>query len=47
MTTTDLRFGMFLSPDFATVRPDPGDAEVLRRVATEIIPELRAGRLLD
>ena len=33
--------------DFATVRPDPGDAEVLRRVATEIIPELRAGRLLD
>jgi alkanesulfonate monooxygenase SsuD/methylene tetrahydromethanopterin reductase-like flavin-dependent oxidoreductase (luciferase family) len=33
--------------DFATVRPAPGDAEVLRRVATEIIPELRAGRLLD
>ena len=33
--------------DFATVRPDPADAEVLRRVATEIIPELRAGRLLD
>jgi alkanesulfonate monooxygenase SsuD/methylene tetrahydromethanopterin reductase-like flavin-dependent oxidoreductase (luciferase family) len=33
--------------DFATVRPEPSDAGVLRRVATEIIPELRAGRLLD
>lgn len=33
--------------DFATVRPDQADAEVLRRVAREIIPELRAGRLLD
>jgi len=33
--------------DFATVRPEPSDADVLRRVATEIIPELRAGRLLD
>jgi alkanesulfonate monooxygenase SsuD/methylene tetrahydromethanopterin reductase-like flavin-dependent oxidoreductase (luciferase family) len=33
--------------DFATVRPEPSDADVLRRVAMEIIPELRAGRLLD
>ena len=33
--------------DFSTVRPEPSDAGVLRRVATEIIPELRAGRLLD
>ena len=32
--------------DFSTVRPDPSDAGVLRRVATELIPELRAGRLL-
>ena len=33
--------------DFSTVRPEPSDTEVLRRVATEVIPELRAGRLLD
>ena len=33
--------------DFSTVRPEPGDVDVLRRVATEIIPELRRGRLLD
>jgi alkanesulfonate monooxygenase SsuD/methylene tetrahydromethanopterin reductase-like flavin-dependent oxidoreductase (luciferase family) len=32
--------------DFSTQRPEPGDKDVLRRVATEIIPELRAGRLL-
>jgi alkanesulfonate monooxygenase SsuD/methylene tetrahydromethanopterin reductase-like flavin-dependent oxidoreductase (luciferase family) len=33
--------------DFSTVRPAPGDEPVLRTIATEIIPELRAGRLLD
>jgi len=33
--------------DFSTVRPEPSDADVLRRVATEVIPELRAGRLLQ
>ena len=33
--------------DFTTVRPAPGDEPVLRTVATEVIPELRAGRLLD
>ena len=33
--------------DFSTVRPAASDTGVLRRVATEIIPELRAGRLLD
>jgi alkanesulfonate monooxygenase SsuD/methylene tetrahydromethanopterin reductase-like flavin-dependent oxidoreductase (luciferase family) len=33
--------------DFSTVRPEPADEGVLRRVATEIIPELRRGRLLD
>ena len=33
--------------DFSTVLPAPGDEAVLRSVATEIIPELRAGRLLD
>jgi alkanesulfonate monooxygenase SsuD/methylene tetrahydromethanopterin reductase-like flavin-dependent oxidoreductase (luciferase family) len=33
--------------DFSTQRPATGDKDVLRRVATEIIPELRAGRLLD
>jgi alkanesulfonate monooxygenase SsuD/methylene tetrahydromethanopterin reductase-like flavin-dependent oxidoreductase (luciferase family) len=33
--------------DFSTVRPEPSDTAVLRRIATEIIPELRAGRLLD
>jgi alkanesulfonate monooxygenase SsuD/methylene tetrahydromethanopterin reductase-like flavin-dependent oxidoreductase (luciferase family) len=33
--------------DFTTVRPEPGDEPVLRTIATEIIPELRAGRLLD
>lgn len=33
--------------DFSTVRPEPGDEPVLRTIATEIIPELRAGRLLD
>ena len=32
--------------DFSTVRPEPSDVGVLRQVATEIIPELRAGRLL-
>ena len=32
--------------DFSTVRPDASDVDVLRRVATEIIPDLRAGRLL-
>lgn len=33
--------------DFSTVLPAAGDEAVLRSVATEIIPELRAGRLLD
>jgi len=33
--------------DFSTVRPEPSDVEVLRKIATEIIPELRAGRLLQ
>jgi alkanesulfonate monooxygenase SsuD/methylene tetrahydromethanopterin reductase-like flavin-dependent oxidoreductase (luciferase family) len=33
--------------DFSTVRPELGDESVLRTVASEIIPELRAGRLLD
>jgi alkanesulfonate monooxygenase SsuD/methylene tetrahydromethanopterin reductase-like flavin-dependent oxidoreductase (luciferase family) len=33
--------------DFSTVRPAPGDEAVLRVVAREIIPELRAGRHLD
>jgi alkanesulfonate monooxygenase SsuD/methylene tetrahydromethanopterin reductase-like flavin-dependent oxidoreductase (luciferase family) len=32
--------------DFSTVRPEPSDVGVLRQVATEIVPELRAGRLL-
>jgi alkanesulfonate monooxygenase SsuD/methylene tetrahydromethanopterin reductase-like flavin-dependent oxidoreductase (luciferase family) len=33
--------------DFSTVLPAPEDEVVLRSVATEVIPELRAGRLLD
>ena len=33
--------------DFSTVLPEPGDEAVLRAVATEVIPEIRAGRLLD
>ena len=33
--------------DFSTVRPEASDIGVLRRVAAEIIPELRAGRLLQ
>ena len=33
--------------DFSTVRPEAGDVGVLRHVAAEIIPELRAGRLLQ
>ena len=33
--------------DFATVRPEHSDIAVLRRVAREVIPELRAGRLLQ
>jgi alkanesulfonate monooxygenase SsuD/methylene tetrahydromethanopterin reductase-like flavin-dependent oxidoreductase (luciferase family) len=33
--------------DFSTVRPAAGDEGVLRAIASDIIPELRAGRLLD
>jgi alkanesulfonate monooxygenase SsuD/methylene tetrahydromethanopterin reductase-like flavin-dependent oxidoreductase (luciferase family) len=33
--------------DFSTVLPAAEDEAVLRSVATEVIPELRAGRLLD
>ena len=33
--------------DFSTVLPAAGDEAVLRSVASEVIPELRAGRLLD
>jgi alkanesulfonate monooxygenase SsuD/methylene tetrahydromethanopterin reductase-like flavin-dependent oxidoreductase (luciferase family) len=33
--------------DFSTVAPGPEDGPVLRAIATEVIPELRAGRLLD
>ena len=33
--------------DFSTVRPEAGDVGVLRHIAAEIIPELRAGRLLQ
>lgn len=33
--------------DFTTVLPAAGDETVLRSVAEEVIPELRAGRLLD
>jgi alkanesulfonate monooxygenase SsuD/methylene tetrahydromethanopterin reductase-like flavin-dependent oxidoreductase (luciferase family) len=33
--------------DFSTVRPAAGDEAVLRSIATDVIPELRAGRLLD
>ncbi len=33
--------------DFSTVRPAAGDDGVLRAIARDIIPELRAGRLLD
>lgn len=32
--------------DFSTVAPGPGDEAVLREIATDVIPELRAGRLL-
>jgi alkanesulfonate monooxygenase SsuD/methylene tetrahydromethanopterin reductase-like flavin-dependent oxidoreductase (luciferase family) len=32
--------------DFSTVAPAPEDEETLRRIATDVIPELRAGRLL-
>ncbi len=30
--------------DFSTVRPGPGDENVLRTIARDVIPELRAGR---
>ena len=33
--------------DFSTVRPAAGDDGVLRAIARDVIPELRAGRLLD
>ena len=33
--------------DFSTVRPAAGDEGVLRSIARDVIPELRAGRLLD
>jgi alkanesulfonate monooxygenase SsuD/methylene tetrahydromethanopterin reductase-like flavin-dependent oxidoreductase (luciferase family) len=33
--------------DFSTVAPAPEDEPVLRAIAAEVIPELRAGRLLD
>jgi alkanesulfonate monooxygenase SsuD/methylene tetrahydromethanopterin reductase-like flavin-dependent oxidoreductase (luciferase family) len=33
--------------DFTTVLPAPGDEAVLRSVAREVIPDLRAGRMLD
>lgn len=33
--------------DFSTVAPAPGDEPVLRAIATDVIPQLRAGRLLD
>jgi alkanesulfonate monooxygenase SsuD/methylene tetrahydromethanopterin reductase-like flavin-dependent oxidoreductase (luciferase family) len=33
--------------DFSTVAPAPADVPVLRAIAAEVIPELRAGRLLD
>ena len=33
--------------DFSTVRPADGDEGVLRSIARDVIPELRAGRLLD
>ena len=33
--------------DFSTVAPAPEDEAVLRTIASEVIPELRAGRLLD
>jgi alkanesulfonate monooxygenase SsuD/methylene tetrahydromethanopterin reductase-like flavin-dependent oxidoreductase (luciferase family) len=33
--------------DFSTVAPAPEDRPVLRAVAEEVIPQLRAGRLLD
>lgn len=33
--------------DFSTVWPAPEDEAVLRLIATEVIPELRAGRMLD
>ena len=33
--------------DFTTVRPAPEHADVLRVIARDVIPDLRAGRLLD
>jgi alkanesulfonate monooxygenase SsuD/methylene tetrahydromethanopterin reductase-like flavin-dependent oxidoreductase (luciferase family) len=33
--------------DFSTVAPAPGQVATLRTIASEVIPELRAGRLLD
>jgi alkanesulfonate monooxygenase SsuD/methylene tetrahydromethanopterin reductase-like flavin-dependent oxidoreductase (luciferase family) len=33
--------------DFSTVRPAAGDEGALRAIARDVIPELRAGRLLD
>jgi alkanesulfonate monooxygenase SsuD/methylene tetrahydromethanopterin reductase-like flavin-dependent oxidoreductase (luciferase family) len=33
--------------DFSTVAPAPADMTVLRTIAADIIPQLRAGRLLD
>ena len=33
--------------DFSTVRPAAGDEGVLRAIARDVVPELRAGRLLD
>jgi hypothetical protein len=32
--------------DFSTVAPAPTDMAALRSIATDVIPELRAGRLL-
>ena len=33
--------------DFTTVLPAPGDEAVLRSIAAEVIPAIRAGRTLD
>jgi alkanesulfonate monooxygenase SsuD/methylene tetrahydromethanopterin reductase-like flavin-dependent oxidoreductase (luciferase family) len=33
--------------DFTTVMPAPDDEQVLRRIATEVIPAIRAGRSID
>jgi hypothetical protein len=32
--------------DFSTVAPAPADMAVLRSIATDVLPELRAGNLL-